>query len=319
MGEPCSIAPLITLAAWRSGKTPPFFVVGDPELYRRQKNPCPIHIIEDGRQAMACFAEALPIKPLKMGGLPFYAPMGDIHPDMQSHVRASIDEAITCVMQGEACAMTTNPIHKKALAHSRWQAQGHTDYLAQKCKTQEVVMMLASDILRVVPVTIHCALKEAIATLDAPKIKMTIAHTLAALRHDFGIAHPKIAVAGLNPHAGEEGLLGDEEIKIITPAIDEFTDEVEGVFAADGLFIPQRLVRYDAFICMYHDQALIAFKALSFASGVNVTLGLPIVRTSPAHGTALELASQGVADETSLISALCMAHDIARRRHHHNV
>ena len=208
-----------------------------------------------------------------------------------------IARAVDLVQQGAAAAICTNPIHKKALKDGAGFAYpGHTEYLAALAGVDRVVMMLASDSLRVVPVTIHIALRDAPGALTADLLAATIRITRDGLIRDFGIAAPRLAVAGLNPHAGEGGAMGREEIDLIAPTLDRLRAEgfdLAGPLSADTMFHAAARSRYDAAICMYHDQALIPIKTLAFDEGVNVTLGLPFIRTSPDHGTAYDIAGQG--------------------------
>ncbi|MEM6745221.1 MAG: 4-hydroxythreonine-4-phosphate dehydrogenase PdxA, partial [Pseudomonadota bacterium] len=230
---------------------------------------------------------------------------------------ASIETAVRLALTGEAGGVVTLPINKKALYDGAGFAfPGHTEFLAALTGAARPVMMLAGPSLRVVPVTIHMALAQAAAALSAAAIEETARIAAEGLRARFGIARPRLAVAGLNPHAGEGGALGREEIEIIAPAVARLRAEgldVRGPLPADAMFHAAARARYDVAICMYHDQALIPLKALDFDRGVNVTLGLPIVRTSPDHGTAYDIAGQGRADPTSLIEALRMAAAMAAR------
>ncbi len=219
---------------------------------------------------------------------------------------------------GRAAALVTNPIHKESLYDAGFRHKGHTEFLAALSGIDHApVMMLACEGLRVVPVTIHVALAEAIAALDAGSIVHCARVTAAALVEDFAIRRPAIAVAALNPHAGEGGHMGREEIDIIQPAVARLAADgldVRGPLPADTLFHDRARQGYDAVICMYHDQALIPLKTVDFANGVNITLGLPFVRTSPDHGVAFDIAGTGRADPSSLVAALGLARDMARRR-----
>jgi 4-hydroxythreonine-4-phosphate dehydrogenase len=217
--------------------------------------------------------------------------------------------------------MVTAPIHKSVLTAAGFGFPGHTEYLAALTQRERAVMMLASlglePPLRVVPFTIHIPLSQVFAQLDAGAIAATGAIVLESLQHDFGCERPRLAVAGLNPHAGEDGTIGREDIEIIGPAVEQLRargHEVAGPLSADTLFHEEARKRYDAALCMYHDQALIPIKTIAFWTGVNVTLGLPIVRTSPDHGTALNIAGKGIADPASMVAAIEMAADIADRR-----
>ena len=218
--------------------------------------------------------------------------------------------------RGEGGAVVTNPISKAVLYAAGFPHPGHTEFLGELTGGTPV-MMLACPQLRVVPVTIHVSLRRALEGVTTEAILATARATAAALRRDFGIASPRLAVAGLNPHAGEQGAMGDEEIRVIAPAIAALQAEgilATGPYPPDTMFTDAARPGYDAAICMYHDQALIPLKTLDMAGGVNVTLGLPIIRTSPDHGTAFGIAGQGVADPGSLVAALRMAAELAERR-----
>ncbi|SFR47771.1 4-hydroxythreonine-4-phosphate dehydrogenase PdxA [Litoreibacter janthinus] len=231
-----------------------------------------------------------------------------------------IARGVDFVTKGDACALCTLPIHKKALKDgAAFAYPGHTEYLAALAGVERVVMMLACPDLRVVPVTIHIAIDEVPNALTSELLENTIRITHDALRRDFGIDAPRLAVAGLNPHAGEGGAMGHEEITLISPLLERLSQDglqLSGPMSADTMFHAQARAHYDAAICMYHDQALIPIKTIDFAGGVNVTLGLPFIRTSPDHGTAFDIAGTGVADATSTIAALRMAWDMSGKRGH---
>ena len=236
-------------------------------------------------------------------------------------VTAAIEYCVAACVNGQAAALVTAPIQKSVLTEAGFGFPGHTEFLAALTGAKQAVMMLASsDIdppLRVVPYTIHIALAEVFRRLDARAIAVTAGIILHALRSDFGISNPRLAMAGLNPHAGEDGTMGREEIEILAPAIEALRREghsVLGPRSADTMFHADARRTYDAALCMFHDQALIPIKTLAFDTGVNITLGLPIVRTSPDHGTALDIAGQGIANDASMIAAIRMAADIADRR-----
>ncbi|MCH8950943.1 MAG: 4-hydroxythreonine-4-phosphate dehydrogenase PdxA, partial [Proteobacteria bacterium] len=237
-------------------------------------------------------------------------------------VVAAIERAVALVQGQAAAAVVTNPINKKALQDGAgFEFPGHTEFLAHLSGAAHPVMMLVSPALRVVPVTIHIALAEVPGALTAALIEATARITAQALIDDFGIARPRLAVAGLNPHAGEQGAIGREEIEVIAPALERLRAggregglEIAGPLPADTMFHAEARARYDAALTMYHDQGLIALKALDFAGGVNVTLGLAFVRTSPDHGTAYDIAGTGRADPGSLIEALNLAAEMAGRR-----
>jgi 4-hydroxythreonine-4-phosphate dehydrogenase len=233
-------------------------------------------------------------------------------------VVAAIDAGVRLAMAGEVAALCTAPIAKKVLADGAGFAHpGHTEYLAHLAGGADVVMMLACDALRVVPATIHIPLADVPTALTPALLERTIRITHAGLIRDCGIATPRIAVAGLNPHAGEGGRMGHEELDWIAPLVGRLRAtglDLTGPLPADTMFHPAARARYDVAICAYHDQALIPIKTLDFAGGVNVTLGLPFIRTSPDHGTAFDIAGRGIADPSSMIAALRMARDMAERR-----
>ncbi|WP_225030519.1 4-hydroxythreonine-4-phosphate dehydrogenase PdxA, partial [Xinfangfangia pollutisoli] len=231
---------------------------------------------------------------------------------------AAIDRAVGLAQTGAAAAICTLPITKKALKDGAdFAFPGHTEYLAHLARVERVVMMLACPELRVVPATIHIPLQEVPGALTEPLLEAVIRITQAGLIRDFGLARPRIAVAGLNPHAGEGGVMGDQEERMIRPLLARLRAEgidLRGPLPADTMFHARARAGYDAAICMYHDQALIPIKTIDFAGGVNVTLGLPFIRTSPDHGTAYDIAGQGVADVSSTVAALRLARDMAAAR-----
>ncbi|MDH3240502.1 MAG: 4-hydroxythreonine-4-phosphate dehydrogenase PdxA [Alphaproteobacteria bacterium] len=320
MGEPAGIGGEITLMAWNAersrGQT--FFAIDDPDrlaaLARRLHIDVPIKAIAEPGEAASIFSAALPVLPQ-----PLAVPVrpGDPDPANAKAVLGSIARAVAAALQGQAAGVVTNPINKKVLAEAGFPHPGHTEYLGELTGVAHPVMMLACPGLRVVPVTIHAPLRTAIGQLTAAAIVMAGRVTARALVEDFAIAAPRIAVAGLNPHAGEDGLLGSEEKDIIAPAVDRLRAEglvVVGPLPADSLFHARARAEYDAVLCMYHDQALIPLKTIDFDHGVDVTLGLPIVRTSPDHGTAFEIAGRGIARVDSLLAALRLARNMAGNR-----
>lgn len=321
MGEPGGIAPEITEQAWRALREtgPAFFAVADPALYANVET-API---ESPDQASAVFENALPVIPLSVSVAP---QTGLASPDNASCVIASIERAVKYALSGDASAVVTNPIQKAALLASGFAFAGHTEFLDELTRDARMpayatmrgaVMMIAGPQLRTVPVTIHQSVTDAVKTLRPDLIVRTAIITADALRHDFAIAAPRIAVSGLNPHAGEDGALGAEDAMIIAPAVDELRAmgiDARGPLPADTMFHEDARATYDAALCMLHDQALIPAKTLAFHDGVNVTLGLPIVRTSPDHGTALEIAGKGSARADSLIAAIRLAGNLATRR-----
>ncbi len=321
MGEPAGVGGEITLKAWlRREELAPFFVIDDPErlgaLARRLDWPVPIAVIERPEETGPVFAEALPVlsRPL-----PGRATPGEPDPANAPLVLRAIEEAVEFTIAGRAAAITTNPINKAVLYEAGFRHPGHTEYLAALAGGgARAVMMLSCPGLRVVPVTVHLPLREATKRLRGEDIVAISRTVWRALQSDFGIRQPRLVVAALNPHGGESGALGREEIDIIAPAVEALKNEglsISGPTPADTLFHERARRTYDAAICMYHDQALIPLKTIDFHSGVNTTLGLPFVRTSPDHGTAFDIAGAGVADETSLVEALKLATSMAGRRH----
>jgi 4-hydroxythreonine-4-phosphate dehydrogenase len=319
MGEPAGIGGDIALAAWlsRDGLAP-FFLIDDADrltaLADRLGLSVPVRPIVRAADALSCFAEALPVlhRPLAVPCRPGQADAANA-----PAVVMAIREAVTLVTAGEAAAVVTNPINKKVLYDAGFAFPGHTEFLASLAGVATPVMMLASPLLKVVPVTVHQSLKNAIDSLSIDAIVTAGRITARALQRDFGIAQPRLAVAGLNPHAGENGSLGLEDRDIVAPAVRILCQEgvsATGPLPADTMFHAAARCRYDAALCMYHDQALIPLKALSFDSGVNVTLGLPFVRTSPDHGTAFDLAGTGQARADSLVAALTLARAMVTSR-----
>lgn len=321
MGEPAGIAGEIAIKAWHApdGRpVPAFALVGDPDWLRAEAHRIKshVHVVEVATMAEAAsrFHEGLPVIPLH---LKTKAAPATPDPRNAEAVIASIDRAVTLARSGEAAGIVTNPIHKASLYGAGFKFPGHTEYLASLCGAAHPVMMLAIDGLRVVPVTVHLALSEAVRTLTSEAIVVAAATTYEALTRDFGIDKPRLAIAALNPHAGEGGAMGIEEQTVISPAIKTLQERginAKGPLPADTLFHAAARSRYDAVICMYHDQALIPLKTLDFAGGVNITLGLPVVRTSPDHGTAFDIAGQDKADPSSLLAALRLAERIAIER-----
>ncbi len=322
IGEPASIAGEITLKAWAAAQTdksvPPFLALADAEWLKAQGRTLdfavPIVEVVAPGEALREFYGALPVIPIALAKQP---ELGRPEPANAAAVMRAIDQAVRLTSRGATAAVVTNPIHKATMYAGGFQFPGHTEYLAELCKPATPTMMLAVEGLRVVLATVHLPLAKAAATLTASAIEAAARAAHKALIQDFGITSPRLAVAALNPHAGEDGALGDEEEKIIAPALAKLRADhiaVSGPHPADTLFHPRARERYDAAICMYHDQGLIPLKTIDFAGGVNITLGLPIVRTSPDHGTALDIAGKGKADPTSLIAALRLASAMAHRR-----
>ena len=307
MGDPAGIGPEITRAAWRALREtgPVFVLIGDEQLG--------VPVASMG-EAVACFPSALPVLSLDLAAEPRH---GQPDPRNAAAVVESIERATRLALAGEAGGIVTNPISKTTLYGAGFAYPGHTEFLGALTGCPFPVMMLANAYLRVVPVTVHVSLRRALEDLGTAAIVEAARITATALREQFGVVEPRLAVAGLNPHAGEGGAMGDEEERLIQPAVEALRAEgvaASGPWPPDTMFTPAARAGYDAAICMYHDQALIPLKTLDMASGVNVTLGLPIVRTSPDHGTAFDIAGKGVADPASLVAALRLAGDLAERR-----
>ncbi|MFO1027354.1 MAG: 4-hydroxythreonine-4-phosphate dehydrogenase PdxA [Acetobacteraceae bacterium] len=323
MGCPAGIGGELTLRAWlarhRSGSA--FVALDDPDrltvLARRLNLDVPVRAVATPAQAVADFASALPVLPVPLAEPP--TPGRPSKANAPAVVR-SIEQATTLALQGQVSAVVTNPINKAALYDAGFAYPGHTEFLAHLTGAiGRQIMMLASPTLRVVPVTVHASLRDSIAMLTTGMIVAAARTTAEALRRDFGLPHPRLAIAGLNPHAGEQGALGTEETTIIEPALATLRQDgldVSGPWPPDTMFTAKARGRYDAAICMYHDQALIPLKTLDMDHGVNVTLGLPIVRTSPDHGTAYDIAGKGIAEATSLIAALDLAAQLGSARSH---
>jgi 4-hydroxythreonine-4-phosphate dehydrogenase len=323
-GEPAGIAPDITLMAWRARgerNIPPFYLIADPDYvaHRARKLGFDVPLeLTTTAQVPASFDRALPVVPLEMK---VTAAPGK--PDVSSAPAAiaSIRHAVADVLAGRCAAIVTNPVAKSVLYGSGFSDPGHTEFLGKLAnehtgKAVRPVMMLWADELAVVPVTIHLPLKDVSAALTTELIVETARTVARELAERFGVRRPRLALSGLNPHAGEDGALGREEQTIIAPAIKALQAEgidVRGPLPADTMFHASARAKYDAALCMYHDQALIPVKMLAFERAVNVTLGLPFVRTSPDHGTAFDIAGTGRADPSSLIAALKLAARIAAK------
>lgn len=323
MGEPAGIGAEIAFKAWQARATlPVFFLIDDPRrlsrLARQLGWTIPVTEIATPAEAAAVFPKALPVLREALA-----AEVTPGQPDARNAqaVLAAIRRAAAFALDGQIAAIVTNPINKGVLYDAGFAHPGHTEFLAELAGGNPTpVMMLIGGGLRVVPVTIHISLREALLELGTPKIIEIARIAAAGLRRDFGIERPRLAMSGLNPHAGEGGALGREEIEIIAPAVAQLHADgidVAGPLPADTLFHAGARPRYDATICMYHDQALIPLKTLDFERGVNVTLGLPFVRTSPDHGTALGIAGTGTASEASLVAALGLADAMAGQRARH--
>lgn len=311
-GEPAGIGPEVTAKAWDALRADvPFAWIGDPAHLPKG---VPFEALDALSDAPRVVARALPVLARDFG-----APVAPGRPNA-AHAAAVIDairDGAAWAASGEAAALVTAPISKKALIDGAgFTFPGHTEFLADLARVDRVVMMLAGPDLRVVPVTIHIPLKDVPTALTQDLIVDTVTILIRDLKARLGVSAPRIALAGLNPHAGEGGAMGREEIEVIIPAIETLASlghDVAGPLPADTMFHTRARARYDAAVCMYHDQALVPLKTLAFDEGVNVTLGLPFIRTSPDHGTAFDIAGQDIADPTSMIAALRLAAQMAAR------
>ncbi len=321
-GDPSGISPEIAIAAWRmrdAANVPPFYLIADPALLSARARTAGLDVriwVVAPSGVGSVFADALPVVPLTA---PFTDTIGKPDRANAAGIIESIDRAVADVFDGTASAVVTCPVAKKPLYDAGFRFPGHTEYLAHLAaertgKPVVPVMMLAGPTLRAVPVTIHIALADVPAALTTNAIVTTSRITVADLVGRFRIPRPRLAIAGLNPHAGEGGAMGREDEEIVRPAVEKLRTEgidAVGPRPADTMFHARARAGYDAAICMYHDQALIPAKALAFDETVNVTLGLPFVRTSPDHGTAFDIAGKALARPDSLIAALKMAHRLS--------
>lgn len=322
LGDPAGIGPELIAEAWSrrdSERLPPFAVIGGAQILRAAARSrgieLPVKAIASLDAAGDAFAVALPVLDLHDGAWSPGAPSRE----GAELAMGSLAEATRRTVRGEAAALVTGPVAKARLAEVGFDHPGQTEYVAAACGIApgDAVMMLAGPRLRAVPLTVHVALAQVPALLTQDLIVRRARIVAAALQSDFGVSRPRLAIAGLNPHAGEDGRFGDEEQRIIAPAVALLREEgidAAGPFPPDAMFTARAREQYDAALCMYHDQALIPLKALDFDEGVNVTLGLPLVRTSPDHGTAFDIAGKGLADPGAMIAAIRMAGDCAARR-----
>ena len=318
MGDPAGIGGELTVRAWLARRhAHPFVALDDPDrlaaIAASLGLAVPIRPVNSLAQGAETFSDALPVLPIRLAAP---AIPGRPDPANAAAVIASIEQATKLTLSGEAAAVVTNPIHKSTLYGSGFAHPGHTEFLAALTGASLPVMMLASPGLRVVPITVHASLRRMLDMITTDRIVAVTRVTIAALQTHWGIARPRVAIAGLNPHAGEDGTMGEEEITIIAPAIAQLRAEghnVTGPWAADSMFTPEMRAQYDVAMGMYHDQALIPLKTLDMHHGVNTTLGLPIIRTSPDHGTAFNIAGTGQANPTSLIAALDLARELVMR------
>lgn len=335
MGDPAGIGPEITVKAWqvlRHDQNHSFAVIGAPDLYDKNnglETGCPVEIIdqEDLPRVSEIFKRALPVLPLELNTP---VKLGQPNSDTAASTLQSIEYGVKLCLGGQGSAIVTNPIAKDVLYQAGFNHPGHTEYLGALTADapdpyfdpaiRGPVMMLSGGGLRVALATVHVSLADAVKTLSVDKILRNARAMNAALKFDFGIARPRIALCGLNPHAGENGTIGREEIEIINPAAAILRAEgldVTDAQSADTLFHAEARAGYDAVLAMYHDQGLIPVKTLDFHGGVNITLGLPIVRTSPDHGTAFNIAGKGLARPDSLMAAIRAATEIASHRFAH--
>jgi 4-hydroxythreonine-4-phosphate dehydrogenase len=323
-GEPAGIGPDIAIAAWLRRNElglPPFYLLGDLGAVANRAKILGLKVeLADSRpeDALAAFSSALPVVAT---GQPATARPGQPDATSANAALASIRQAVGDVMAGRASAVVTNPIAKSVLYRAGFRHPGHTEFLAELAangsRAPQPVMMLWSPALAVVPVTIHVSLRDALAQLSSDLIVRTARIAVADLKARFGLSNPRLAVSGLNPHAGEDGSLGTEDIEIVAPAVEILRGEgidVRGPLPADTMFHAAARESYDCAICMYHDQALIPIKTIAFEDAVNVTLGLPFIRTSPDHGTAFDIAGTGKANPSSLAAALRLAARMAAAR-----
>ncbi|HEX9932428.1 MAG TPA: 4-hydroxythreonine-4-phosphate dehydrogenase PdxA [Allosphingosinicella sp.] len=317
LGDPGGIGAEVIAKSWErreSRSLPPFFVVGEIGALAAVWNG-PVEAIDGPEDAAACFGRALPV--LRVGD---GCPVEPGRPDAGG-ARSSLDAlelAVGLTRSAAAAAIVTGPVSKKQLYGIGFVHPGQTEFVAERCgiAAGRVAMMLAGPSLRTVPVTTHIPLAAVASALTSDLIVAKGRTVIRGLKRQFGIERPRLAVAGLNPHAGEDGALGREDIELIAPAIERLREEEAEVFgplAADSMFHERARSRYDAALCMYHDQALIPLKALHFDEGVNITLGLPIVRTSPDHGTAFDIAGRNLARPDAMIAAILLAASCAAR------
>ncbi len=311
MGDPAGIGPEIIAKTWERREAlglPPFFAVGSCEAIKTVWSG-PLQAISDHGEAVSCFQHSLPI--LKVGGGGTITP-GTPDLDGARNALDALEIAVGLTRSGAASGLVTGPVSKAQLYAIGFNNPGQTEFVAERCGVSSdlVAMMLIGPDLKTVPVTVHLPISEVSNVLTAERIVGKVRATVRGLQRQFGIEQPRIAVAGLNPHAGEDGAIGREEIDVIIPAIERLRDEgfdIAGPYPADTMFHPRARARYDAAICMYHDQALVPLKTLYFDEGVNMTLGLPIVRTSPDHGTAFAIAGKDQADIGAMAAAIATA------------
>ncbi len=322
LGDPAGVGPEVTARAWEARAAhdlQPFVALGDVESLRAVWSG-PIARVDSLTAGAAAFDDALPVWHVEDSGniTPGQPSIGGAHCALHA-----LELGVGLARSGEAAALITAPVSKEQLYQAGFTQAGQTEFIADRCGVARcnAVMMLASEALmpplRVVPITVHIALRDVPDALSIDLIHAKVMGCVRGLARGYGIPHPRIAVAGLNPHGGENGNIGHEEIAIIGPAIEQLRADgvdITGPMSPDALFAPHVRGQFDAILCMYHDQALIPLKALAFESGVNVTLGLPIIRTSPDHGTAFDIAGRNVARPGPMIAAIALAGQLARQR-----
>ena len=319
LGDPCGIGPELVIKAWQALRHNPalaFCVIGDAEVLRDMG--APVRVIGEVSEAAGAFADALPVLDRPLTQRPVTGKPDAVH---APHIIDWISTGVALCRSGQARGLVTAPIAKSVLYGAGFAFPGHTEYLADLCRDGGVVprpvMMLTAKDLRVVLATIHIPLRDVAGQLTVDGVCEIARITAAALRQDFAVTRPRLVLAGLNPHAGEDGSIGREEIDILIPVRDRLRNEsidITGPWPADSLFHDAARKTFDAVVCLYHDQGLIPLKTLDFWGGVNITLGLPIVRTSPDHGTGFGIAGQGVARPDSLIAAIRTADTLSRNR-----
>jgi len=318
IGDPAGIGPEVIAKAWtrrEEESLAPFFAIGDPRAIATVWDG-PVHRIGSADEALRCFAEALPVFEVEDAG-----PIVPGEPNMPGARCAltALEIAVGITRAGSAAGLVTGPVAKAQVYAIGFTHSGQTEFVAERCGVSagNVAMMLAGPSLRTVCITTHVPLAEVSGLLNVELVTARARVAARGLQRDFGIESPRLALAGFNPHAGEGGALGREEIEILIPAVEHLRDEgidIAGPLAADTMFHPRARARYDAALCTYHDQALIPLKTLHFDEGVNMTLGLPIVRVAPDHGTAFEIAGRNLANPGAMIAAIRMAAEAAARR-----
>ena len=321
MGDPAGIGPEIIAKSWvarRKNALPPFFAIGETDAFAAL-GVCPVKTISDPGEARGVFPKALPVLPISDGDSTV---AGNPCVHGARNALMALEMGVGLTRSGAACALVTGPVSKARLYAIGFTHAGQTEFVAERCgvSPDNAVMMLAGPSLRVVPITTHVPLAQVAELLSVDLLVARGLATARGLRRNFGIEDPRLAFAGFNPHAGEQGAIGREEIEHIVPAIELLKREgvvASGPFAADTMFHARARATYDAALCCYHDQALIPLKTLHFDEGVNITLGLPIVRTSPDHGTAFDIAGKGIAEPGAMVAAIRMAGEAAARRAKH--